>query len=239
MRISKFLCSPILVIFVSVAFLFLVTGCEKAVTYYDKDGKPYTVKEPDPWGTIGAVILTLFVVGAIAAGASSGDGASLPVEHKTMFAYAGNKGIVYDAPSGIYNSVKCFKLIDSQGNIISEHLIDVDKLIASRSLVDVSDVQVSAKVNKRMLKKLVDEIAKANNLKSVPDTIKTEISCSADEKNTLMVNSVSIPADKGNENRISELMVMSEKGIFKVSTAMNENLSQDAGRLSVTVSQLN
>jgi len=47
MKIAKILANPILVVFVSVAFLFLVTGCEKAVTYYDKDGKPYTVKEAD------------------------------------------------------------------------------------------------------------------------------------------------------------------------------------------------
>ena len=238
MRISKFLVNPVLVVFTVVTFLFLTTGCNRTVTKYDANGKPYSEEEFDPWGTVGAVVLTMFVFGAIAAAAAPG-GSSLPVEHETMFAYAGNKGIIYDARSGIYNPVKRFRLTDSEGNLISEHFINIDKLMANRPVVNVSDVQASVKVNEKMLKKLVNEMAKANNLKSVPGAIKTEISFRTDEKNTLSIGAVSIPEDKSQESRVSELTVTSEEGVYKVSTILNEKPWGEAGQLSVTVSQLN
>ena len=248
MRISKFFIHPVLVLFIATAFLFFTAGCERAVTYYDKDGKPYTVKEADPWMTIGGILLTCIIIGAIAASADSSSGASssgasgvcLPNQGRVMFAHAGNKGIVYDVSSGMYNPVKCFKLMDAEGNVISEHLIDVDRLLANRSFVNVSDVQVSSKVDKTMLRKLAQEIAKANNLNSMPNSIKTDISYLADEENTLKVDAVSIPVKDSQKSRNSGLTVISERGVFKVSAGLNEKLgSQEAGQLSVTVSQLN
>ncbi len=186
-----------------------------------------------------AYVLGVIIMGAIVAAASSGGGAYLYNPNKPMLAYAGNKGFITDASSGLYNSVKCFKLVDAEGNLISEHLIDIDKLMASKSLVNVSDVQVSSKVDKRILRKLVQEIAKTNNLNSVPRAIKTDISYLAGKENTLRVDTVSIPEVKSSDNRISELTVMSERGIFKVSTALNEKSDrQEEGQLSVTVSQL-
>ena len=247
MRISKFFIHPVLVLFIATAFLFFTAGCEKAVTYYDKDGKPYTVKEADPWMTIGGILLTCIIIGAIAASADSSSGASssgasgvcLPNQGRVMFAHAGNKGIVYDVSSGMYNPVKCFKLMDAEGNVISEHLIDVDRLLANRSFVNVSDVQVSSKVDKTMLRKLAQEIAKANNLNSMPNSIKTDISF-ADNGGVLKVNDVSIPVNDSQESRNSGLTVISERGVFKVSAGLNEKSdSPEAGQLSVTVSQLN
>ncbi|MDP1854245.1 MAG: hypothetical protein Q8L26_08615 [Candidatus Omnitrophota bacterium] len=242
MRISKFFIHPVLVLFIATAFLFFTTGCERAVTYYDKDGKPYTVKETDPWMTIGGILLTCIIIGAIAASADSSSGASgacLPNQGRVMLAHAGNKGIVYDVSSGMYNPVKCFKLMDAEGNVISEHLIDVDRLLANRSFVNVSDVQVSSKVDKTMLRKLAQEIAKANNLNSMPNSIKTDISF-ADNGRILKVNDVSIPVKDSQESRNSGLTVISERGVFRVSAGLNEKPdSQEAGQLSVTVSQLN
>lgn len=239
MKIAKCLTNPVLVIFTAAAFLFLVTGCTRTVTKYDANGKPYDTQEPDYWGTIGGIILTGLVIGGIAAAASSGGGSSLSNQNKTMLAYAGNRGYLTDAPSGIYNSVKCFKLVDADGNIISEHLIDVDKLLASKSLVNVHEVQLSSAVNMRILRKLAREVAKANNLSTLPNAVKTDISYLTDAENTLKVNRVSIPVVSGKESNASELTLMSEKGIFKVSTSLHEKSNSESGQLSITVSKLN
>lgn len=242
MRNLKFLTHPALVLFTAFAFLFLVTGCTRTVTKYDANGKPYTDTEPDPWGTIGAFIITCLVLGGIAAAASSGGGSALPVEHKTLLAYAGNRGYITDASSGMIHSAKWFKLVDAKGNVISRHLIDVDRLMASRSLVTLSDVQITSKINKKLLRELVQEIAKANNLNSVPDSVKTEISYLGGEESTLRMDAVSIPKDKSNENRISELTIMSEKGIYRVTASMPEKAESEnnlASHLSITVSSLN
>lgn len=240
MRISKFFIHPVIVIFTIFAFSFLMTGCDRTVTKYDANGKPYSATEPDPGGTLAAYILTVIILGSIVACASSsGGGAHLDNPNRPMFAYAGNKGYITDASSGMYNPVKCFKIVDREGNIVSEHMIDVDKLLASRSVVNVSDVQVSSRINKKALESLVSEIAKANNLNSMPDSIKTEVSL-ADNGRTLEIDDVSIPQIMEQENRNSRLTVISERGVFKVSAGLNEKPdSQEAGQLSVTVSQLN
>lgn len=239
MKFSKCLTNPVLVIFTAAAFLFLVTGCERTVTMYDKDGKPYSAKEPDPWGTIAGIILTGLVIGAIAVAADSNSGSCLPNQHETMLAYAGNKGIVYDVSPGMYSSVKCFRIMDADGNLISEHLIDVDKLLASKSLVNLSDVQLSSAVNMRMLRKLAREVAKANNLSTLPNAVKTDISYLADAENTLKVNRISIPVVDGKKSNASELTLMSEKGIFKISTSLHEKSNSESEQLSITVSKLN
>lgn len=239
MKISKCLTNPVLVIFTSVAFLFLITGCTRTVTKYDANGKPYDTQEPDYWGTIGGIILTGLAIGAIAAVADSNSGSSLPNHHKTMLAYAGNKGIVYDVSPGMYNSVKCFRIMDADGNIISEHLIDVDKLLASKSLVNVREVQLSSAVNMRMLRKIARDVAKANNLSTLPNAVKTDISYLADAENTLKVNRVSIPVVSGEGSNTSELTLMSEKGIFKISTSLHDKSNLESEQLSITVSKLN
>lgn len=235
--------SPVFVmIFVSV-FLCFVTGCERTVTKYDENGKPYDEKEFDAWGTLGAVILTSIALGAIAAAASSsGDGSYLFNQDKPMLAYAGNKGVVTDASSGLYSSVKTFKIVDAEGRLISTHSIDIDKLMVSRPLVDVRNVQVSCEINKESARRIVQEIAKAGNLRSMPSSIKTDVSFSSDEKGVLRLGAVSIAKEKSLNNRISELTVMSEKGIYNVTASLPEKAeSPDAeqGHLSITVSNLN
>lgn len=239
MRTSKYLTHPALVILTAVCFLFLVAGCEKAVTYYDKDGKPYTVKEQDPWGTIGAIILTAIILGAIAASAdSNSDGTTFLHGERPLFAYAGNRGFITDAHSGMHNPAKSFRIVDRKGNFISEHCIDVDKLLASRALVNLSEVQLYSMVDKKALKKLVSEAMTFNNLEHVPKAVRTNMSYVAGE-NVLRVSDISIPAITGQEKGVSELTVMSENGIYKVTTALNEKSGQGTGQFSVTVSQLN
>lgn len=238
----KFMTHPVIVVFTAFAFLFLVTGCERTVTKYDSDGKPYTDKEFDPWGTIGGILITGLVLGAIAAAASSSGGSYLHNQNRPMLAYAGNRGYITDASSGMYSSARWFKLVDSKGNVISRHLIDVDRLMVSRSLVNISDVQITSKINKKLLRELVQEIAKANNLSSVPDSVKTEISYLGGEESTLRMDAVSIPRDKSKESNISELTVMSEKGIYRVSASMpekGESQNNASSHLSITVSSLN
>lgn len=239
MKIPRFLTHPILVIFTAAAFLFLVTGCEKAVTYYDKDGKPYTVKEPDPWGTIGGILLTCIIIGAIAAAADSNADSnsvsSLSNRHGTMFAYAGNKSFVTDASSGMYSSAKCFELLDMEGNTVSRHRIDMDKLQTSKPLVDISEVQVSIEVNKRTLRKLVREIKRTSNLSSVPESIKADVSFLPDESDALKINAVSTPQPETDSGgKISELILASPHGFYRIISVPDRK----SGRVGVTVSQL-
>lgn len=243
MRGLKLLTHPALVLFTAVTFIFLITGCERTVTKYDENGKPYTDKEFDPGGTLAAFVITVLVLGGIAAAASSsGGGTYLHNQNRPMLAYAGNRGYLTDASSGMYSSAKSFKLVDSEGNLISEHLIDVDRLMASKSLVNISDVQISSHVNKTLLRKLVKEIARANNLTSIPGAVKANVSYFSSEGNEFRLNGVSIPKNKSKESSIAELTVMSEKGICRATASLPEktelqtNLSRD---FTITVSTLN
>ena len=241
MRSLKFTTHPVLVVFTAIAFLFLVTGCTRTVTKYDSEGKPYSDTEPDPWGAIGGIILTALILGAIAASANSdSDTGSFLYGERPLFAYAGNKDSVTDVSSCKHSSVKCFKLVDAQGNLISKHLIDINKLQFYGSLVDISEVQISADVDKRMLKKITQEIAKANNLKSVPNSLKAEVSFIG-KGDTLKVDAVTVTEMKASEENISELTLVSNKGIYRVTTTLPQNSESQRckpNQLNVTVSQL-
>lgn len=241
MKFSRLLGNPILVMFVIVAFSFLATGCEKTVTKYDKDGKPYDAKEFDPVASLAALVLWTIGLSALAA-VAAGSGSSLPNQHESMLAFAGSQDVVTDVPSGMSSSLRCIKFIDSKGNLIGKQVIDVDKLRASRSIVNISDVQISSEIDEKVLKDFIHEIAKANNITSLPDSIKAEISFT-DEKDTLRIDAVSIPKGKDSEDTISELTVMSNKGIiYKATTTLPEKSDSkeyEHGQMSVTVNRLN
>src|SRR3989338_7754404 len=237
---SRFLVHPVLIMLVIVAFSLLATGCTRTVTKYDKDGKPYSEQETDPVATLAAVILGSLILGAISI-AAAGGGSYLPGQNRPMFADAGGNVMSdFSSRNFTFSSVRCIKLMDAQGNLISKHVIDVDKLRAGGSLVNISDVQISSEINKKALRRLANEIAKANNLTSVPKSVKTEVSYFSGSEDVMRLDAVSIPKDRIPEKGDSELTVMSDRGIYKTTTTLNENQQEeDSRQLSITVSNLN
>ncbi len=233
MKISRILSNPVLIMFIAVAFLFTVTGCEKTVTKYKADGTPYTEQEFDPVASLAAFLIFSIGVGALAA-VAAGSGSSLPNQHESMFAFAGSQDVVTDVPSGMSSSLRCIKFIDSKGNLIGRQVIDVDKLRASKSFVNISDVQVSSEINEKVLKDFVSGIAKANNITSLPDSIKADVSWMTDESGVLKINTVNVPqVATDSDGRASKLVVATEQGFYSITSVPDR-----AGHISVTVSQL-
>lgn len=235
MRNSKFSTHPILVMFTVVAFLFLATGCERTVTMYDKDGKPYTVKEFDPWMTIGGILLTCIVISVIAYSLEPDDSSFLYKE-RPLFAYAKTQDVMSDALPGMITGGKWIRLVDSHDNLISEHLIQLNKLQLSTPLVNMSEVQLSAEVDEQALKNLIRNIAKANKLNSIPSSIKADVSLLSGESDVVRINAISVSqpeADLG--SRASGLILVSEHGLYRVTTIPDK----EPGQFSITVSQLN
>lgn len=231
MRI-KFLTHPVLVVFTTVTFLFLVTGCERTVTKHDSQGKPYDTTEFDPAATLCAVILWALVLGAIAA--SGSDSGTFLHEEKPLLAYAKTQDVMTDALPDTNIHAKLIQVVDLQGNLISRHLISLDRLQLGRQVINLSEIQLSTEINQQALKSLIRNIAETNSLNSFASSIEADVSWLSDY--TIKINAVNMP-QFGNDstNRVSELTLASEHGLYHI-TAIPD---KESTHISVKVSQVN
>jgi len=237
MKFSKFLTHPILVMLTVIAFSFLVTGCERTVTKYDANHKPYTAKEFDPWMTIGGIILTCLVIGALAAAAadSGSGGSSYIYERRPLYARAVNKNVMSDVSVGLSAYGKWILVVDANDKLISKHLIQLNRSQLAQKTLSLSDVQLSSKINEEALKDLMRDIAKTSKLKQIPESIRANVSFLHDEPNALKINTVSLPEIEANsDGKISEFILTSLHGIYRITSVPDK----DSKGVSITVSQL-
>ena len=236
----KIILRKFVAVFLIVAFMSLTVACERSVTRYDDNGKPYNSKEFSSMETVGAIVLLMLVLGALAASGSGSGGSNLH-EEGDMFAHLNNNNAMTDALSKIDNTM-WIQIEDDKGNIISQHLINPDALQSDMGIINMSDIELASEINKDVLRKLIKDISRDNNLNSIPETIRADISILLDKPNVLRISGVNVLSESNLDKGDSVIILDTGHGLYQSivkATEKIQSFSERSKQYSIVVNQLN
>lgn len=237
----KIILHKFLAVFIIVAFLGLTSACERTITKYDPNGKPYHAKEFSAGQSLAALLMALLVFGLFIRVASSNnnfDGTFLYNDEKLTASLKNNESV----SDSLLNEphMKWVKVVDSEGNLIGRQMIDLRKLSGSEKIISHLDTQLSSVIDEPALMKLINDNSLGKDINSIPKSIEIEASYVPAEMK-IIIKTVNINPKTDLRRGDSVLIYDSGRGIYRSITRENNKFNpntNDLNQFRILVNQM-